>query len=36
MENFVGVRGLNCTDQAQEISEKNFSMWPRDCFCGIL
>ena len=22
-------------DLAQEVSVKNFTMWPRDCFCGI-
>ena len=28
---------LNCADPAQKVSvEKNFSVWPRDCFCGIL
>jgi hypothetical protein len=33
MEDF----NLNCVDLAQEISkEKNFSMWHKDCFCGIL
>jgi hypothetical protein len=37
MEDFVAVNDLNCEDLAQEISlEKNFSMWPRGCFCGIL
>ena len=37
MEDFVAVSDLNCADLAQEVSvEKNFSMWPRDCFCGIL
>ena len=37
MEDFVAVSDLNCADLAQEVSvEKNFSMWPRDSFCGIL
>jgi hypothetical protein len=37
MEDFVTESDLNCVDQAQEaLVEKNFSMWPRDCFCGIL
>jgi hypothetical protein len=37
MEDFVAESNLNCTDLGQEVSEeKNFSMWPRDCFCGIL
>ena len=37
MEDFVAESDLNCADLAQEVSvEKNFSMWPRDCFCGIL
>ena len=37
MENFVAGSNLNCIDLAQEISkEKNFSMWHKDCFCGIL
>jgi hypothetical protein len=36
-EDFVAVSDLNCTDLAQEVlEEKNFSTWPRDCFCGIL
>jgi hypothetical protein len=37
MEDFVAEYDLNCVDLAQEVSvEKNFSMWPRDCLCGIL
>jgi hypothetical protein len=29
--------GVNSGVLAQEVSvEKNFSMWPRDCFCSIL
>ena len=37
MEDFVAGSDLNCVDLAQEISkEKNFSMWHKDCFCGIL
>jgi hypothetical protein len=34
MEDFVAESNLNCTDLAQEVSEENFSMWPRDCFYG--
>jgi hypothetical protein len=31
------VSDLNCADLVQEVSEeKNFSMWYKDCFCGIL
>jgi hypothetical protein len=34
---FVAVRGLNCADLAQAVSmKKNFNMWPKACFCGIL
>jgi hypothetical protein len=34
---FVAVSDLNCADWTQEVSvENNFSMWPRDCFCGVL
>ena len=37
MEDFVAVSDLNCADLAQEDSvEKNFRMWPRDCFCCIV
>ena len=37
MEDFVTESDLNCADMAQEVSvEKNFNMWPRDYFCGIL
>ena len=37
MEDFGAVNDFNCADLAQEVSvEKNFSMWPRDCFCSIL
>jgi hypothetical protein len=37
MEDFAAVSDLNFADLAQEVSvEKNFSIWPRDCFCGIL
>ena len=37
MEDFVAGSNLNCVDLAQEISkEKNFRMWHKDCFCGIL
>jgi hypothetical protein len=34
---FVAGSNLNCVDLAQEISkEKNFRMWHKDCFGGIL
>ena len=37
MEDFVAESDLNCAELAQKVSvKKNFSMWPRDCFCGIL
>jgi hypothetical protein len=37
MEDFVAGSNLNFVDQAQEISkEKNFRMWHKDCFCGIV
>jgi hypothetical protein len=36
MEDFVSGSNLNCVDLAQEISKKSFSMWHKDCFCGIL
>ena len=37
MEDFVAGSDLNCVDLAQEISkEKNFRMWHKDCFSGIL
>jgi hypothetical protein len=37
MEDFVAGSNLNCVDLAQEISkEKNFRMWHKNCFCGIL
>jgi len=37
MEDYAAESDLNCADLAQEVSlEKNFSMWPRDCFCCIL
>ena len=33
----VAESDLYCADLAQEVSEeKDFSMWPRDCSCGIL
>ena len=36
MVDFVAEGDLNCGSLALEVSEeKNFSMWPRDCFCGI-
>jgi hypothetical protein len=32
-----GAEGyLNCVGMAQEVSEKNFSMWPRVCPCKVL
>jgi hypothetical protein len=37
MEDFVTVSDLNYVVLAQEVSEeKNFRLWHRDCFCGIL
>ena len=36
MEDFITESDLNCVDLAQRVSMKNFNMWPRDCFCGIL
>jgi hypothetical protein len=37
MEDYVAGSDLNCVDLFQEISkEKNFRMWYKDCFCGIL
>jgi hypothetical protein len=37
MEEFVAESNLKCADLAQAVSvEKNFSMWPRDCFYGML
>ena len=36
MEDFVAESVLNYADLAQkDSSKKNFSMQPRDCFCGI-
>ena len=36
-EDFVAEGDLNCGSLALEVSEeKNFSMWPRDCFCDVL
>jgi hypothetical protein len=32
MEDFVTESDLNCMHLAQEVSVKNFNMWPRDCF----
>jgi len=34
MENLNVEGDLNCEGQAQEVSEKNASIWPRDC-CDI-
>ena len=36
MEDFVAVSVFYLADLAQEVSVKNFIMWPRDCFCLIL
>ena len=37
IQDFVAECDLNYADLTQEVSvEKNFSMWPRDCFCSIL
>jgi hypothetical protein len=35
MEDSVIESDLNYVDLAQEVSVKNFNIWPRDCFCGI-
>jgi hypothetical protein len=35
MEDFVAERGLNCANLAQLVSEKNFSIWHKHCFCNI-
>jgi hypothetical protein len=34
IEDFVTLRNWNYADLAQQVSVKNFNMWPRDCFCG--
>ena len=36
MDDFVTESDLNCADLAQEVSVENLSMWPRDCFYGML
>ena len=36
MEDFVAEGDLNYADLAQEVSEKNFRMWPRDCSYDML
>ena len=36
MEDLVAGSNLNCVDLAQEISKENFSMWHKECFCGVL
>ena len=36
MKDFVAGSNLNCVDLAQEISKENFSMWHKECFCGVL
>ena len=37
MEDFVAGSNMNCVDLAQEISnEKNFRLWHKDSFCGIV
>ena len=37
MEESVADSGLNCVSLlAQEFSEKNLSIWPRDCSCNSL
>jgi hypothetical protein len=37
MEDFAAGSNFNCVDLVSEISkEKNFSMWHKDCFYGIL
>jgi hypothetical protein len=35
MEDSGAESDLNCGDLAQEVSEKNFRMLPRDCSCDI-
>ena len=36
LEVFFAESNLNWADMGQEVSEENFSMWHRDCFCSIL
>ena len=36
MEDFVTESDLTVQTWPKVSVEKNFSMWPRDCFCGIL
>lgn len=36
MEVFVTESDLNFADLVQEVSEENFRMFCKDCFCGIL
>jgi hypothetical protein len=36
IEDFVTESNLKCGRLTLEFSEKNFNMWPRDCFCDIL
>jgi hypothetical protein len=36
MKDVVTENDLNCVNLANEVSVENFSMWPRDSFCGIL
>lgn len=36
MEDGSAEGDLNCQDIAQEVSEENYSMWPREHSCGIL
>jgi hypothetical protein len=37
IEDFVAEGDLNYAGLTKGVSvEKNFSAWPRDCFCGIL
>ena len=36
MEEFVTESDLNCVYLAQEVSVKNFHMWPSDFLCDIL
>jgi hypothetical protein len=35
IKDLVTESDLNCADLSQEVPVENFSMWPRDCFCGI-
>jgi|UPI0000215F31 hypothetical protein len=36
MEGFITESDFNCADLAREVSVENFSMWCKDCSCGVL